>query len=152
MANAAAPDSPEAPAAEPDLSRRLSSEKPPRHRKYSAQRFTADDSMSVDAPPSDEPMNTSPENTVNFLDRLDAPILSRRSSKLLDRLSAAQDSPAVSADAPESSTPSLRDRLVPSKRNVDDMMDVETGSYDGDDNENKRLKRRTSKAKRGGRR
>lgn len=152
MANAAAPVSPEAAVGEPDLSLRLSSEKPPRHRKYSAPRFTADDSMLVDAPTSDEPLNASPENTVNFLDRLDAPILSRRSSKLLDRLSVAQDSAAVSADIPETPTPSLRDRLVPSKRGVDDMMDAETGSYEGDDNENKRLKRRTSKAKRGGRR
>ncbi|KJA26839.1 hypothetical protein HYPSUDRAFT_1032758 [Hypholoma sublateritium FD-334 SS-4] len=147
MANAAAPVSPEAAVGEPDLSLRLSSEKPPRHRKYSAPRFAADDSMPVDAPPSDEP-----ENTVNFLDRLDAPILSRRSSKLLDRLSVAQDSATVSAEVPETPTPSLRDRLVPSKRSVDDMMDIETGSYEGDDNENKRLKRRTSKAKRGGRR
>lgn len=152
MANAAAPDSPEA----------AVEQKPPRHRKYTAAaaRFTGsgDNSMAVDAPSSD--LQNGQDGTLSFMERLENPGKSRRNSTtipLLERLSSVQDSARVSPDSSDAPTPSLRDRLVPSKRDRDDMA-VDAGEpggqvYDGEDgNDTKRMKRRATKAKRGGRR
>ena len=135
--------------AEPALSRRLSDgfgERPPRHRKH-----PSDKDIKLPGP-GENILTTSrsADERAGFMDRLEAPPLSGDSQpSLLERLSApGQDVP-----------PSLRDRIVPSKRSHEDVTMDERGPsregpYDGDDgNENKRAKRRNGRGgRRGGRR
>jgi len=68
---------------------------------------------------------------------------------LLDRL----NPPHLSSN--EAHQPSLRDRIVPSKRDRHDMLEdahPSSASYEDDGNENKRVRRRSMKNRRGGRR
>lgn len=122
-----------------DLSNRLSEEKakPPRYRKLE-RRHGGDGSISFSSgpPPPDEP--------ISFQNRADKP------PTLLQRLSFDDTSKRIppSLEAP---SPSLRDRIVPAKRDHDDVdggdRDV---SYDADEgNENKRARRKSVKNKRG---
>jgi hypothetical protein len=124
-----------------DLSSRLSEEKakPPRHRKLE-RRHAGDASISfLSGPPLDEPLS--------FQNRADKP------PTLLQRLSFDDNSKRIPPPV-EAPSPSLRDRIVPAKR---DHNDVDGGdrdvSYDADEgNENKRARRKAVKNKRGGRR
>lgn len=124
-----------------DLSSRLSEEKakPPRHRKLE-RRHGGDGSTGFsNGPPPDEPLS--------FQNRADKP------PTLLQRLSFDDNSKRIPPPI-EASSPSLRDRIVPAKR---DHNDVDGGdrdvSYDADEgSENKRARRKTVKSKRGGRR
>ncbi|CAA7270259.1 unnamed protein product [Cyclocybe aegerita] len=135
----------------PALSRRLSAstDRPPRHRKY------------FDAPDARPPVGVSPEFSSNSYGRetedshrasnaRDKPP-NKRGQSLLDRLSFADDDPLAPPEVP---TQSLRDRLVPSKRDRDDMLndngDFRDASYDGDEGiESKRARRRSGKPRRG---
>lgn len=120
-----------------DLSSRLSEEKakPPRHRKLE-RRHGGDGSISFSSGPPEEPLS--------FQNRAEKP------PTLLQRLSFDDNSKRIppSLEAPP---PSLRDRIVPAKRDHDDVdggdRDV---SYDADEgNENKRVRRKSVKNKRG---
>ncbi|KAF8970442.1 hypothetical protein BDZ97DRAFT_94483 [Flammula alnicola] len=146
----------------PSLSRRLSSEKPPRHRKYSGGFIAPDgkfptDSVSHSLPTPAGSGRESQDDTLSFKDRLEKPNTQRRGQQipLLDRLSSAGDSSRVNVQDVQQQ--SLRERLIPSKRDREDMMmdegDPRDLSYDGEDgNESKRARRRNPKGKRGGRR
>lgn len=95
------------------------------------------------------------EDHSSFFDRVERPSI-RRGGSLLDRLSG-DDGFSVDGKHPQSS--SLRDRLVPSKRGLDEMK-VESGSSKGDinersyepeeGNESKRTRRRGGKNRRSG--
>lgn len=82
---------------------------------------------------------------------LDRPQMQRRGASLLDRLSTGNSRPHDSA-----AQQSLRDRIIPSKRDLEDMMDdgMHDVSFDGEDGtESKRARRKNGRARtRGGRR
>lgn len=85
-------------------------------------------------------------------ERLERPQMQRRGTSLLDRLSTGNPRPHDSA-----AQQSLRDRIIPSKRDLEDMMmdeGVHEGSFDGEDGiESKRARRKNGRARtRGGRR
>ncbi|KAJ3508513.1 hypothetical protein NLJ89_g5713 [Agrocybe chaxingu] len=134
----------------PALSRRLSTstDRPPRHRKY----FDAADARPpVSFPPefSSNSYGRETEDNYKASNARDKPI--KRGQSLLDRLSFADDNSLASPEVP---TQSLRDRLVPSKRDRDDMLnddgDFRDASYDGDEGiESKRARRRSGKPRRG---
>ncbi|KAF8906769.1 hypothetical protein CPB84DRAFT_1769582 [Gymnopilus junonius] len=141
--------------AEPALSRRLSDSygDKPRHRKNPSDRGAGpgDNAYAVPPPPG---RVRSQDDRPGFMGRLEAPAPAPAGEhppiSLLARLSA---QPLPDQDAPPQS---LRDRLVPSKRDRDDMMMDERGGQrdgpydDNDGNENKRVKRRNGRG--GGRR
>lgn len=95
------------------------------------------------------------EDHSSFFDRVERPTVQRGGS-LLDRLSADD---GFSTDAKNAPSPSLRDRLVPSKRSLDEMK-VAGGSYKYDlndrhyeaeeGNESKRARKRGGKNRRPG--
>lgn len=128
----------------PDLAHRMSSEKPPRLRKYPSASpivSTSDKEPRGGQAGADQSSSSMNSASEDLKDRLDRPTL-------LDRLQAP-------APEHESQTPSLRDRLVPSKRDRDELL-LEEGhsrdiSYDNEDgNDNKRARRRSGKGRRGG--
>lgn len=141
---------------QPNLSRRLSLEKPLRHRKYSLSdgEMTAPVGQIEPSPQSLGGREQQDDRSMNFKDRVEkVPYLAQRQGgpiSLLERLSSAEDIGQASTGSEQS----LRDRLVPSKRDRDDMMKDGDGrelSYDGDDGyDSKRVKRRNGKARRGG--
>jgi len=147
---------------QPNLSHHLSLEKTPRHRKYRSGSLN-DGEMTAPVGEIQPPQNMArrelqDEKSMSFKDRVEkvphptqkqgAPI------SLLERLSSAEDMGQASTGSEQS----LRDRLVPSKRDRDDMMKDGDGrelSYDGEDGyDSKRVKRRNGKGGRrgGGRR
>lgn len=93
----------------------------------------------------------------DFISRVEAPPL-RRGGSLLDRLSIADKDCDLSADSLLVSSTSLRDRLVPSKRDRDEMMNNEGSSgrgeisQDFEGNESKRAKKRGGKRRSAARR
>jgi hypothetical protein len=103
----------------------------------------------------DSARDAKPEDHSSFFDRVERPSI-RRGGSLLDRLSG-DDGYSVDGKNPQSS--SLRDRLVPSKRGLEEMR-VESGSSKGDinersyepeeGNESKRTRRRGGKNRRSG--
>lgn len=141
---------------QPNLCRRLSLEKPPRHRKHSPSdgEMIAPVGQIAPSPQSLGGREQQDDKSMNLKDRVEkiphpvqrqgAPI------SLLQRLSSAEDI----GQANTGSEQSLRDRLVPSKRDRDDMMKDGDGrelSYDGDDGyDSKRVKRKNGKGRRGG--
>ncbi|KAF9486265.1 hypothetical protein BDN70DRAFT_240597 [Pholiota conissans] len=134
------------------LSRRMIGEKPPRHRKYSSQFKVPEDLVQAEVTIATEYVQVVQDNSLK--DRLDSANSQRRGS-LLDRLSLGNDNAHSAADSSDVQPQSLRDRLVPSKRDRDDMMEAndQGPAYDAEDgNDNKRVKRRATKGKRGGRR
>ena len=93
-----------------------------------------------------------PEEMVFQQERLERPQVQRRGASLLDRLSTGNPQSHDSA-----AQQSLRDRLVPSKRDFEDMVDEgmqHDVSFDGEDGtESKRARRKNGRARtRGGRR
>lgn len=94
----------------------------------------------------------SPISRADFLSRVEPPSL-RRGGSLLDRLSSVDHGLVAES-------PSLRDRLIPSKRDRDEMMNSEGSSSRGghaeqlqdEGSESKRAKRRGGKRRSGGRR
>ncbi|KAF8804630.1 hypothetical protein BYT27DRAFT_7259107 [Phlegmacium glaucopus] len=93
-----------------------------------------------------------PEDGMTFQDRLEKPQAQRRGASLLDRLSAGNPRPGDSGGQQ-----SLRDRIIPSKRDREDMMTDEgmrDVPFDGEDGtESKRARRKNGRARtRGGRR
>ena len=88
-------------------------------------------------------------------ERLERPQMQRRGASLLDRLSSGN---SRSYDSAAQQQQSLRDRLIPSKRDFEDMTDEgmqqHDVSFDGEDgNESKRARRKNGRARtRGGRR
>ncbi|KAH9477458.1 hypothetical protein JR316_0009671 [Psilocybe cubensis] len=124
----------------PALARRMSSERPPRLRKYpggSATTTGADNDLRGGGSSSN---NTAPSDSGMPVDDFkDRPEPNRPT--LLDRISE------------DNTQPSLRDRLVPSKRDHDDLDNghPRDSSYDMDDgNDNKRVRRRNPKGNRRG--
>ena len=92
------------------------------------------------------------EEMVIQQERLERPQVQRRGASLLDRLSTGNSRPHDSA-----AQQSLRDRLIPSKRDFEDMTDEgmqHDVSFDGEDGtESKRARRKNGRARtRGGRR
>ena len=96
-----------------------------------------------------------PDETVYQQERLERPPVLRRGASLLDRLSTGNPR---SHDSAAQQQQSLRDRLIPSKRDFEDMMEdgmqQHDVSFDGEDgNESKWARRKNGRARtRGGRR
>ena len=142
-----------------NLSRPLSLEKPPRHRKYRSGslndgEMTAPIGQIEPSPQSLGGRELQDDKSMDFKDRVEkVPHLAQRQGghiSLLERLSSVEDMGQASTGSEQS----LRDRLVPSKRDRDDMMNDGDGrerSYDGEDGyDSKRVKRRNGKGRRGG--
>jgi len=91
-----------------------------------------------------------PEEMVFQQERLERPQVQRRGASLLDRLSTSNNPRSHDSAAQQS----LRDRLIPSKREFEDMTDEHDVLFDGEDgNESKRARRKNGRARtRGGRR
>lgn len=102
-----------------------------------------------------DPKPDTTEDHSSFFDRVERPSI-RRGGSLLDRLSGDD---GYSVDEKNAQSSSLRDRLVPSKRGLDEMR-VESGSSKGDINErsyepeevneSKRARKRGGKNRRSG--
>ncbi|KIM42218.1 hypothetical protein M413DRAFT_444666 [Hebeloma cylindrosporum] len=144
---------------QPNLSRRLSLEKPLGQRNYGQDdgERTSPVGQIQPSPQSLGGRELQEDKLVSLKDRVErAPHPAQRQGapiSLLERLSSAEDVGQASTGSEQS----LRDRLVPSKRDRDDMMrddgDGREPSYDGEDGyDSKRAKRRSGKGRRGGRR
>jgi hypothetical protein len=135
------------------LSRRLSDEKSrPRQHPSGGPMSGPDGEVELSFHNAHAELEREPEGMIfQPQERLERPQMQRRGTSLLDRLSTGNPRPHDAA-----AQQSLRDRIIPSKRDLEDMMmdeGVHEGSFDGEDGiESKRARRKNGRARTRGRR